>query len=138
MSRSPTSATDADALLASAAKAEFAQDYDSAFAQYIKAASAHLALSRSIPGSGAERHKLAAARAVERAEKIKAAKGPAIVPVLRDPFAPGRLLQMSRTSLFVSEIPSEEQERVLRAGSAINGLSLPPLTDGADKDDGDM
>ncbi|KZV68756.1 cysteine proteinase [Peniophora sp. CONT] len=110
MSRPSISAAEADALLTSAAKAELAHDYDSAFAQYIKAASAHLALSRVTAADGAERHKAAAARAVERAEKIKAAKGPAIVPVLRDPFAP------------------EEQERVLRAGSVVNGLRLPPVT----------
>ena len=88
MSR-PATAAEADALLASAAKAELAQDYDTAFAQYIKAASAHLALSYSATSDAATRYKAAAARAVERAEKIKAAKGPTIAPVLRDPFAPG-------------------------------------------------
>ena len=89
MIRHTAAIAEADDLLASAAKAEYAQDYDRAFALYVKAASAHLALSRSREGDANERHKNAAARAVERAEKIKAAKGPAIVPVLRDPFAQG-------------------------------------------------
>ncbi|VDC05101.1 unnamed protein product [Peniophora sp. CBMAI 1063] len=110
MDRATTSPAEADALLTAAAKAELAHDYDNAFAQYIKAASSHLTLSRLSSGEGSERHKAAAARAVERAEKIKAAKGSTIAPVLRDPFAP------------------EEQDRILRAGSVVNRLRLPPTS----------
>ena len=73
-----------------ATKAELAKDLDTAFRLYIEAGDAFLNLTRA---SAALRHvqeeaRQCAARAVERAERIKAVKAD-LAPVWRDLFAPG-------------------------------------------------
>jgi calpain-7 len=73
-----------------ATKAELAKDLDTAFRLYIEAGTAFLNLSRA-PGAHRrvqEEARQSAARAVERAERIKAAKAD-LAPVWRDPFALG-------------------------------------------------
>jgi hypothetical protein len=73
-----------------ATKAELAKDLDTAFRLYIEAGTAFLNLRRA-PGThlGAqEEARQCAARAVERAKRIKAVKAD-LAPVWRDPFALG-------------------------------------------------
>jgi hypothetical protein len=73
-----------------ATKAELAKDLDTAFRLYIEAGSAFLNLSRITPANrrAQEEARQGAARAVERAERIKAVKAN-LAPVWRDPFALG-------------------------------------------------
>ncbi len=72
-----------------ATKAELAKDLDTAFRLYIEAGTAFLSLSRAAaPRRAQEEARQSAARAVERAERIKAVKAD-LAPVWRDPFALG-------------------------------------------------
>lgn len=73
-----------------ATKAELAKDLDTAFRLYIEAGTAFLSLSRATPANrwAQEEARQGAARAVERAERIKAVKAD-LAPVWRDPFALG-------------------------------------------------
>ncbi|KAI0034839.1 hypothetical protein K488DRAFT_44532, partial [Vararia minispora EC-137] len=80
----------------SAMDAERRGDYDGALKLYVKAGSALLALG----------DRSAAARAIERAEKIQLARKD-VTPLVRDRFS------------------DEEQRRVLRKGSKVNDLSVP-------------
>lgn len=77
-----------------ATKAELAKDLDTAFRLYIEAGSAFLSLSRATPANRRvqEEARQGAARAVERAERIKAVKAD-LAPVWRDPFALGSSFQ---------------------------------------------
>jgi calpain-7 len=76
-------------LYSKASGKELAGDLDGAFALYVRAAQSHLHLSR-IASSPRERdeHKAAAAKALERAERIKAVKHD-VAPVQRDRFSAG-------------------------------------------------
>ena len=76
-----------------ATKAELAKDLDTAFRLYIQAGTAFLNLSRTLPANcrAQEDARQGAARAVERAERIKAVKAD-LAPVWRDPFALGSSL----------------------------------------------
>src|SRR6266851_3582365 len=72
-----------------ATKAELAKDLDTAFRLYIEAGTAFLSLSRAAaPRRAQEEARQSAARAVERAERIKAVKAD-LAPVWRDQFALG-------------------------------------------------
>lgn len=83
-----------------ATKAELAKDLDTAFRLYIEAGTAFLNLSRA-PAThrrAQEGARQCAARAVERAERIKAVKAD-LAPVWRDPFAHGSSF-LNRCVLF--------------------------------------
>lgn len=73
-----------------ATRAELAKDLDTAFRLYIEAGTAFLSLRRATPANpwAQEEARQGAARAVERAERIKAVKAD-LAPVWRDPFALG-------------------------------------------------
>ncbi|KAI0279076.1 hypothetical protein BGY98DRAFT_933386 [Russula aff. rugulosa BPL654] len=86
-------------LYARATRAELARDLDTAFRLYVEAGGAFLN----------EQARQDAARALERAERIKAVKRD-VAPVWRDPFA------------------LEEQQLVLKRGSVINGVAAPLWT----------
>jgi calpain-7 len=76
-------------LYARATRAELARDLDTAFRLYVEAGSAFLNVSRSVAHARTqEQARQDAARALERAELIKAVK-PDVAPVWRDPFALG-------------------------------------------------
>ncbi|KAI9511452.1 hypothetical protein F5148DRAFT_975182, partial [Russula earlei] len=95
---------------ARAVKAELAKDLDTAFRLYVEAGSAYLKHSRAVAYVRAqEQARKDAARALGRAERIKAIK-PDLAPVWRDPFA------------------SEEQQRVLKDDSVINRINAPLWT----------
>lgn len=97
-------------LYARATRAELARDLDTAFRLYVEAGSAFLNVSRTVaPARTQEQARQDAARALERAELIKAVK-PDVAPVWRDPFA------------------LEEQQLVLKRGSVINGVAAPLWT----------
>lgn len=76
-------------LYARATRAELAWDLDTAFRLYVEAGSAFLNVSRNLaPARTQEQARQDAARALERAERIKGVK-PDVAPVWRDPFALG-------------------------------------------------
>lgn len=76
-------------LYARATRAELARDLDTAFRLYIEAGGAFLNVSRTVANARTkEQARQDAARALERAERIKAVKRD-VAPVWRDPFALG-------------------------------------------------
>ncbi|EIM80748.1 cysteine proteinase, partial [Stereum hirsutum FP-91666 SS1] len=100
-----------------ATQAELNGDFDAAFRLYLDSAKAFLHLSRTNGGGGVDEKtknawKIEAAKALERAEKIKKVKKDAVKPVVRDAFA------------------EQEQFLVLKKGSVVNGLSVPFWSDG--------
>ncbi|KAI0295295.1 hypothetical protein BC826DRAFT_1104390 [Russula brevipes] len=94
-----------------ATRAELAKDFDTAFRLYVEAGSAFLNLSRTAAYPHSQKQALQDAnRALGRAERIQAAVKRDLAPVWRDPFA------------------LEEQQLVLKKGSVINGVEVPPWT----------
>ena len=93
---------------AKAAKAEFAKEYDQAFRLYIKAAESFLHLSRSTTQSDKSKQqwKANAAKALERAERIKkfAEKSPNthLTPVPINHFSPRKSFTSLHFRLFNS------------------------------------
>ena len=76
-------------LSAKATRAEGTNDYDTAFMTYIQAAKSFLHISQTAPaGSLREKSKSSAAKCLERAERIKAAKKD-LTPVRKDIFSAG-------------------------------------------------
>ncbi|KAI0827990.1 hypothetical protein BC628DRAFT_1432146 [Trametes gibbosa] len=97
-----------------AAQAELGKDYDRAFRHYLKAAEQFLSLSRHVPeGQLRTAYRGQATKALERAERIKAARRE-VKPVVKDDFA------------------ESEQLYVLQKGSLVNQGYF-PLWDRADK-----
>ena len=89
------------ALYAKATKAELNKDLDSAFKSYIEAAKAFLHLSRSSSDEKLQtKLKSDAGKALQRAEKIKAAKSD-LTPVIRDPSSEGNESSELTTKYFV-------------------------------------
>jgi calpain-7 len=107
-----------------AARAEYAQDWDTAFRLYIRAAEAFLRESRAA-ASDARRSTLKseASKALTRAEKVKAIKGQTLRPVVRDPFAAGA--SRARSTADSTYNDSEEQALVLHKSSSLNNLFVP-------------
>ncbi|KAI0090683.1 hypothetical protein BDY19DRAFT_992108 [Irpex rosettiformis] len=94
------------ALYVKATKLELEGSFDKAFQLYIKCAEEQLRLSRlSSNANIRDRHKSEAAKALERAEKIRAKKRDLVTPVVKDHFSEG------------------EQLRVLQQSSMVNGVS---------------
>ncbi|KAK7018694.1 cysteine protease [Paramarasmius palmivorus] len=132
MHKSTPTAKDAESAYAKATRAELAQDYNSAFQSYIKAAELFLHLSRTNTSDEKKKEKWKndADKALQRAEKIKqftdrlggsrrisstSAAGPhaestpsiSLTPVAIDPFSP------------------QEQSYILKKGGSVNGLVVP-------------
>ncbi|EPT00398.1 hypothetical protein FOMPIDRAFT_1122801, partial [Fomitopsis schrenkii] len=96
-----------------AATCELLGDYDQAFRHYVKAAETFLHLSQtSRDARQRASHKDQAAKALERAEKIKIAR-PGLRPLARNHFA------------------EQEQTYVLRKSSLVNGIRFPLWDEGA-------
>ncbi|KAI0338367.1 cysteine proteinase [Trametopsis cervina] len=102
----------AEVLYEKATKFELDGNFDRAFQLYIKSAEEHIRLSRlSEHPASRQIHKSAAAKSLERAEKIKLKKGDLVTPIARDSFAEG------------------EQLRVLHHSSMVNGVHYPLWAD---------
>ncbi|KAI0359564.1 cysteine proteinase, partial [Trametes cingulata] len=87
-----------------AANAELAKEYDRAFRQYIKAAEQFLFLGRQATEEQLRAlYRGQAAKALERAEKIKSVKRD-IRPVAKDEFSEGRQLYVLQKSSLVNQI----------------------------------
>ncbi|KAF7979032.1 hypothetical protein HWV62_44019 [Athelia sp. TMB] len=107
------STSDPQALYTKAVRAELAQSYDDAFRMYIRAAEGFLQSSRAQGEPGKSRAKKDAGKALERAERIKSARG-----------AGGSGAESLRP-VEVNFWSAEEQSRVLRNSSTMNGLPIP-------------
>ncbi|KAK7052803.1 cysteine protease [Paramarasmius palmivorus] len=132
MHKSTPTTKDAESAYAKATRAELAQDYNSAFQSYIKAAELFLHLSRTNTSDEKKKEKWKndADKALQRAEKIKqftdrlggsrrisstSTAGPhaestpsiSLTPVAIDPFSP------------------QEQSYILKKGGSVNGLVVP-------------
>jgi calpain-7 len=108
----------------SAARAEQARDWDTAFRLYVRAAEAFLRESRAAAyETRRSALKAEASKALTRAEKIKAIKGQTLRPVVRDPFAAGTYRVRVFTGMTYND--PEEQARVLQRSSMSNGLCVP-------------
>ncbi|OSC96512.1 cysteine proteinase [Trametes coccinea BRFM310] len=91
------------ALYSKAANAELAKDFDRAFGQYVKAAEHFLFLSRKTTEDRLRTsYRSQAAKALERAEKIRAVKQ-AIRPVSKDPFSDSEQLYVLQKSSLVNQ-----------------------------------
>nr|GAT49101.1 predicted protein [Mycena chlorophos] len=106
------SAEEAESIYAKAVKAEYNKELDNAFRLYVKAAETFLHLGRAIDNQRDKaKHKASAAKALERAERIKGfveKSGPqTLTPVAVDHFSP------------------QEQFYVLKKGSTVNGRVFP-------------
>ncbi|KAI9062454.1 cysteine proteinase [Trametes sanguinea] len=100
---SEITAQEAEALYSKAANAELAKEYDRAFGQYVKAAEQFLFLSRKTTDDRVRTlYRSQAAKALERAEKIRAVKQ-AIRPVTKDPFSESEQLYVLQKSSLVNE-----------------------------------
>ena len=83
------SSATADALASKASQKELSGDLDGAFSLYIQASQSYLHLSRTATASPhRDRCGTSAARCLERAQRIKAAKSD-VAPVRRDRFSKG-------------------------------------------------
>ncbi|KAF4614242.1 hypothetical protein D9613_007736 [Agrocybe pediades] len=117
---------DAEATSSKASKAEFSKNYDQAFRLYIKTAESFLHLSRSTTADDRhkQRWKASAAKALERAEKIKR-----FIEVPKTPSqslstpAPENLGHL--TPIGIDHFSPQEQFYVLKRGSTVNGLQFP-------------
>ncbi|TBU43387.1 hypothetical protein BD309DRAFT_991045 [Dichomitus squalens] len=86
-----------------AANAELSKDYDKAFSLYIQAAEKYLQLSRQAVNDRTRAlHKGEAAKALERAEKIKALRHD-VKPVVKDEFSEGEQLYVLQKSSLVNQ-----------------------------------
>ncbi|KAI1791151.1 hypothetical protein LXA43DRAFT_1082820 [Ganoderma leucocontextum] len=86
-----------------AANAELTRDFDKAFRLYIQAAEKYLQLSRQIDSERLRTlYKGEAAKALERAEKIKAVRQE-ITPVVKDEFSEGEQLYVLQKSSLVNQ-----------------------------------
>ncbi|KAI0048831.1 cysteine proteinase [Auriscalpium vulgare] len=89
-------------------KAEHGRQLDNAFRLYLKAANAFLALSRATSDARQQAQwRKETAKALERAEKIKAVKSD-LTPVMKDRFS------------------DDEQSLILQRNSILNGVAIPP------------
>ncbi|KAM5543052.1 hypothetical protein V8D89_003436 [Ganoderma adspersum] len=94
---------DAESRYNKAANAELAKDFDKAFRLYIQAAEQFLQLSRQVDNDRLQaRCKGEAAKALERAEKIKAVRQD-IKPVIKDEFSEGEQLYVLQKSSLVNQ-----------------------------------
>ncbi|KAJ8473861.1 hypothetical protein ONZ51_g7595 [Trametes cubensis] len=94
---------EAEAQYSKAANAELAKDYDRAFRHYVKAAEHFLLLSRHATDDRPRTlYRAQAAKALERAEKIKAIKQD-IRPAVKNPFAAGEQLYVLQKSSIVNQ-----------------------------------
>lgn len=110
------------ALSAKATRAEGANDYDAAFMTYIQAAKSFLHISQTAPaGSLREKSKSAAAKCLERAERIKAVKKD-LTPVRKDIFSAGDETSGRNYATYPHFRPLESQKYVLDKSSRINHL----------------
>ncbi|PIL33578.1 hypothetical protein GSI_04201 [Ganoderma sinense ZZ0214-1] len=94
---------DAESSYNKAANAELARDFDKAFRLYIHTAEQYLQLSRQVDNQKLRtQYKGEAAKALERAEKIKAVKQD-IKPVVKDEFSEGEQLYVLQKSSLVNQ-----------------------------------
>ncbi|KAH8115292.1 cysteine proteinase [Phellopilus nigrolimitatus] len=118
-SRAMTSNTPAvtDALYTKAARAELDADFDTAFTLYLSAAQAYLHHARALSADkdrDRARYKADAAKCLERAERIKAARKGKLAPRAKDSFS------------------AEEQMYVLDRSAKVHGVRFPVWVDGAE------
>lgn len=118
MSPSPKGFTEAEAVYTRAARAEHSSDFSTAFRLYLSAADAflHLSRSESLNLAFQTRCKASAAKALERAEKIKKASE-----------RPGAGFEVD--AIPIDWFTREQQLYVLRKSSMINGIRYPIWTD---------
>ena len=90
MKKATTTDNDPDTLYARATSTEHAGVYDNEFTLYLSAAQGFLSRSRILTGIEKERCKTSAKTCLERAERIKNARGNAMRPPVLDPFSPGK------------------------------------------------
>ncbi|KAI0669613.1 hypothetical protein C8Q78DRAFT_1070706 [Trametes maxima] len=94
---------EASAQYTKAINAEVSKDYDRAFRLYVKAAEQYLSLSRHTPDDRLRaQYRSQATKAMERAEKIKAAKQD-VVLVLKDEFSNSEQLYVLQKSSLVNQ-----------------------------------
>ncbi|KAF9048647.1 hypothetical protein BJ165DRAFT_1343091, partial [Panaeolus papilionaceus] len=111
-----------------ASRAEFSKDYDQAFRLYLKSAQSFLHLSRSanVTDVTKQQWKTSAAKALERAEKIKRfvdkCKSPAGIQRV-DSQAPAST-NVTLTPVAIDHHSSQEQFYVLKRGGNVNGHSF--------------
>ncbi|KAF8962724.1 hypothetical protein BDZ97DRAFT_1702205 [Flammula alnicola] len=123
---------DAEMISSKASKAEFAKDYDQAFRLYIKAAESYLHLSRSSIATDKckQQWKTSAAKALERAEKIKK-----FVEISRSNAktgnSPSQTLapDLRLTPVGIDHFSPQEQFYILKKGGTVNGLFFPMWDD---------
>ncbi|GJE94253.1 cysteine proteinase [Phanerochaete sordida] len=109
MSSRGTSSQEAQTLYTRATRAELSGDFSLAFKLYVKSAEEFLHLSRTASDASVRgKWKAEAAKALGRAEKIKAKKD--VAPVVSDPFS------------------EREQQLVLQKSSVVNGRTYPVWT----------
>ncbi|KNZ75773.1 Calpain-like protease palB/RIM13, partial [Termitomyces sp. J132] len=113
-----------------AAKAELSRDYDVAFRLYVKSAELYLHLSRTWNDNfsvQAGKWKASAAKALERAEKIKAFVDKRKTSSQHDATSTVNTSGVSTilTPVGIDHFSPQEQSFVLKKGASINGLYFP-------------
>ncbi|KAH9481424.1 Calpain-like protease palB/RIM13 [Psilocybe cubensis] len=124
-----TSERDAEATSSKASKAEFAKKYDQAFGLYIKTAESFLHLSRTsaVDDKTKQKWKTNAAKALERAEKIKrfVEKSRGGLVAISEQTLTIPVSEMKLTPIGIDHFSPQEQSYVLKKGSYVNGLFYP-------------
>ncbi|KDR76346.1 hypothetical protein GALMADRAFT_247750 [Galerina marginata CBS 339.88] len=123
-----SSEREAEAASSKASRAEFAKNYDQAFGLYIKAAESFLHLSRSSTAddTSKQRWKSNAAKALERAEKIKRfIERPRASITSPSSPTPTSTKELRLTPVGINHFSPQEQFYVIKKGGTVNGLFFP-------------
>ncbi|PPR00890.1 hypothetical protein CVT24_000375 [Panaeolus cyanescens] len=138
---------EAESVLSKASRAEFSKDYDQAFRLYLKSAQSFLHLSRSAnaPDATKQQWKTSAAKALERAEKIKkfVDKFKSSANTQATENAAPVSANFNLTPVAINHLSPQEQFYVLKRGGNVNqhafafwddSISLPTSTTYEDPD----
>ncbi|KAF9012688.1 hypothetical protein BDQ17DRAFT_1344439 [Cyathus striatus] len=122
---------EAKSLYSKATKAELSKDYNIAFQFYVKAAESYLHLSRSsnITDKDKANWNAQAAKALERAEKLKNfIQRPS--STISSPVTPSTpqssTSEVKLAPVAINHFSSHEQSYILKKGEIVNGLQYPP------------